>query len=760
MRASAPGADAGRLHRPALLVMSPSADLYGSDRSLLQALPGLAAAFDITLLAAAEGPLLDEARALGVDCIATRDWALRRSSVTPAGLAPTARNVTSTLRLARRLHRERRFAAVYVNTLANATLPALRRALGIPVVVHVRELPRDRPGQLSVLLGMLDRAATRVICNSGFTARQLLELRPSLADRVRVVLNSVHEPERERVRPDADQPLQVVCVGRLHPKKGQAVLIDAAAQAVAAGADWHLHFWGEALPEHQELADALRAQVADGGLEGRVTWHGYSSVTDDLYDNGHVAVVPSVLSEEFSLVTAEAQIRGLPVVATGPGGPSEIVIDGESGSIVPPGDAAALRRALEHLDQDRDLLECWGDLGERTSRERFGIARYQREVVLEIEAVIDDRPGMLVLTPSADLYGSDRALLHALPAITEQVRVVVLSAVDGPFVDQARAAGASVRVGPDFAIRRRQLHPIRGLAMAGRTLATIRTARSLIKRHDLGTVYVNTVAVAPLPLMRMLRRPVVLHVHERALGGRLETFVLSHLPRFAHHVLANSEFTRSTFAPSIQRQSEVVYNGVAVPPDPFIVPDSNRIVVPARIHPKKGQPVLVDAVAQLTARGVDVQVDLVGDALPEHAELERALRAQITELGLDECIRLLGHKSDVEAIYAGYGIAIVPSVAPEEFSLVAAEAQIRGLAVVATGPGGVCEVVVDEQTGIIVPARDPAGLADGIERLLTDPERRSLMGERGRHRMLERFTVDTYRARLLDAITPFLSTRR
>ena len=371
----------------------------------------------------------------------------------------------------------------------------------------------------------------------------------------------------------------------------------------------------------------------------------------------------------------------------------------------------------------------------------------------------DDRPGMLILTPSADLYGSDRALLHALPAITESVRVVVLSAVDGPFIEQARAAGAIVHVLPDFAIRRRNLHPIRGLSMAVRTLKTVWTARSMIRQHDLSTVYVNTVAVAPLPLLRVLRRPVVLHVHERALGGRLEALVLSHLPRFAHHVLANSEFTRSTFTPSIQRQSEVVYNGVAIPPEPFEVPDSNRIVVPARIHPKKGQPVLVDAVARLAARGVDVEVDFVGDALPEHAELERALRAQIHDLGVDDRVRLLGHKSDVESIYAGYGIAIVPSVAPEEFSLVAAEAQIRGLAVVATGPGGVCEVVADDDTGVIVPAQDPDGLADGIERLIADSALRRAMGERGRERMLERFTVDTYRARLLEAITPFLADR-
>ncbi|MEM9201329.1 MAG: glycosyltransferase family 4 protein [Actinomycetota bacterium] len=382
--------------------------------------------------------------------------------------------------------------------------------------------------------------------------------------------------------------------------------------------------------------------------------------------------------------------------------------------------------------------------------------RDRRDLSAASDTAVDNRPGLLILTPSADLYGSDRALLHALPAILDEVRVVILSAVDGPFVDEARAAGAVVRVGKDFAIRRRDLSPVRAVALAGRVLHTLRTARSLTARHRLSAVYVNTVAVAPLPLLRLLRRPVVLHVHERALGGRLETMVLSHLPRFAHHVLANSEFTASTFVPSIERRAEVVYNGVAVPADPDSRPASARIVVPARIHPKKGQPVLVDAVAELGRRGVRIEVDFVGDALPEHVELERDLRAQITAAGLDDRVKLLGHKADVEAIYAGYGIGIVPSVAPEEFSLVAAEAQIRGLAVIATGPGGVCEVVADEDTGIIVPAKDPVALADAIERLIDDPELRTQMGERGRQRMLDRFTVEHYRTRLVDAIRPYV----
>ena len=748
--------DDGRLRRPALLVIVSSADLYASGRSLLCALPGLAASYDVTVLTPTDGPLLQRARDLGVDGVVTRHGLVQRSSLRPDRLISTLRNVTSTLRLARRLHRERRFVAIYAPTFDTTALPVFRRILGLPVIVHVRELPRQQPRQLAAHLRAVDRAAHRIVCNSAATARELTMARPALSDRVRVIVDGVAEPIRVRVAANNADPFHIVCAGRIGPHEGQAALLDAAAQAVATGADWNLHFWGSALPEHQEFADALRVHADEHGLAGRVTWHGDTAVPDALYDNAHVAVVSSMSPGEFSLGIAEAQIRGLPVVVVGPGEPCEKP-DRADETVVLSGDVAGLRAALEHLDHHRELLGEWGETVRRTSCAQFGLDRYRREIVDEIDAGAIERPGMLVLTPSADLYGSDQALLHGLPALLEQMRVVVLSAVDGPFIDQARAMGATVLVGPDFAVRRYQRRPLSHLALAGRTVQTVWNARSLIRRHQLSTVYVNTVAVAALPLMRILRRPVVLHVHERGRGGWFEKFVIGQLPRFADHVLANSEFTRSTFGPSVQRRSEVVYNGVAIPPESLEIPDSNRVVVPARIHPKKGQPVLVDAVARLVARGVDIKVDVFGDALPEHAEYEQALRAQIHELGLEDHVRLLGHTPDVEAIYTGHGIAVVPSVAPEEFSLVAAEAQIRGLAVVATGPGGVCEVVVADETGVIVPAQDPDGLADGIERLLRDPKLRREMGERGRRRMLERFTVETYRARLIEAIAPVLS---
>lgn len=173
-----------------------------------------------------------------------------------------------------------------------------------------------------------------------------------------------------------------------------------------------------------------------------------------------------------------------------------------------------------------------------------------------------------------------------------------------------------------------------------------------------------------------------------------------------------------------------------------------RLVCVARLHPKKGQWILMEAVDRLVAEGHDIALDLVGDALPEHVGLERELRAQAARPRLAGRVTFHGYMSDVDPVYRRAHVVVVPSVDPEEFSLVAAEGQMRGLAAVVTGPGGVSEVVSDGETGYVVPAADVDSLANAIRRLLTDHSLRERFGAAARERMLAHFTVDHYRRRV------------
>ena len=164
--------------RPNLLVLTPSADLYGADRAVLLALPEILVANDVVLVSAVDGPMLDQARSMGAEVHVSPDWALRRRGLRLVALPGTTVRVVRSLALVRRLRRRRRFDLVYANTVANAMLPLVGRAARAPIVVHVREVPRDRGGLARVLFGVVDRVAFRVLCNSGFTASLVTAIVP------------------------------------------------------------------------------------------------------------------------------------------------------------------------------------------------------------------------------------------------------------------------------------------------------------------------------------------------------------------------------------------------------------------------------------------------------------------------------------------------------------------------------------------------------------------------------------------------------
>ncbi|MCH7789125.1 MAG: glycosyltransferase family 4 protein, partial [Acidobacteria bacterium] len=98
--------------------------------------------------------------------------------------------------------------------------------------------------------------------------------------------------------------------------------------------------------------------------------------------------------------------------------------------------------------------------------------------------------------------------------------------------------------------------------------------------------------------------------------------------------------------------------------------------------------------------------------------------------------------------YLSADVVVGPSVQPEEFSLVAAEGQMRGLAAVVTGPGGVCEVIADGETGLVVAPNDVGALTDALRTLAEQPDLRAAMGVAGRKRMIERFSAQRYRSDL------------
>lgn len=168
---------------------------------------------------------------------------------------------------------------------------------------------------------------------------------------------------RPMVRPLADRPL-VVYAGRLSREKGVEVLLDAFTTVVDAGADADLVIAGTG-----PLDAELRRRASPLGARVRFLGHLRRDDMEDAFARAWVQVVPSVWDEPFGNVTTEAMARGTAVVASDVGGQSDLVRDGTTGYLVPPGDADALARRLTEVVDDGRLADRLGSAGHAIARE-------------------------------------------------------------------------------------------------------------------------------------------------------------------------------------------------------------------------------------------------------------------------------------------------------------------------------------------------------------------------------------------------------
>jgi glycosyltransferase involved in cell wall biosynthesis len=172
---------------------------------------------------------------------------------------------------------------------------------------------------------------------------------------------------------DGAEP-RLLCVGRLIPIKGHLVLMRALALARGRVPEVTLDVAGRG-----PLEPALKSYVRELGLDGAVRFLGFVSPVRAAIEGTAIVVVPSV-GEGFGMVALEAMERARPVVASAVGGLPEIVADGETGLVVPPGDAEALADAIVALAGDLTRARAMGVAGRERAIAEFTPERSAEEV--------------------------------------------------------------------------------------------------------------------------------------------------------------------------------------------------------------------------------------------------------------------------------------------------------------------------------------------------------------------------------------------
>jgi len=361
------------------------------------------------------------------------------------------------------------------------------------------------------------------------------------------------------------------------------------------------------------------------------------------------------------------------------------------------------------------------------------------------------------------------ALAERLPRDRFQVDFLAIVG-RGSYDGRAEAAGSRVQAlgspsGPGDSVVRKG---IKRIGKIGSYISAVRKAR-----YDVVDAWLYPSDVMAAFARPFTRTPVVIagrrNVDPRNQFGIAERAVGAATNRLTDLVVANSA---AAAALAVETQGvdpagiRVIRNGVIVP---MLASAAERALRRAELgatdgdilvgcvanyRDVKGLDGVIDAVAGLIGDGLPLRLELVGDG-----DLRPQLERQIRSLGLEERICLHGAVLDVEPLYPAFDIVVQGSLR-EGLPNVLLEAGAAGRPIVATAAGGTPEIVIDGQSGLLVPVNDRVALAAAIRRVATDPTLRDQLGAGAREHVSTAFGMDRFVAEFADLYETLVAAKR
>lgn len=400
----------------------------------------------------------------------------------------------------------------------------------------------------------------------------------------------------------------------------------------------------------------------------------------------------------------------------------------------------------------------------------------------------DNIKTILYFDHTASLGGGEVALLHMAQGLDRtRFRPLVVLGEAGLLQDRLIAAGIETLVLPlsaEIAQTRKDAlgtgSLLRLRAIAHAAAYATRLAK-LIRREHADMVHCNSLKADIIGGMagRMARVPVLWHVRDRIETDYLPLSVVllfRKLCRFVpNYIIANSTATLQTLrlpsghvaaagslGPDAGR-GRVAHDGVPseafahfAPPEPS-ASSSPVIGLIGRISPWKGQHIFIEMASAVHARFPHARFVICGAALFGEEAYEAEVRAQVHRLGLESCVEFTGFSTKVYAEIQKLDVVVHASTIGEPFGQVIAEGMAGGKPVVATYGGGVPEIIEDGVTGRLVPMNNAPKLAEAVLGLLCDPPAAQRMGQAGRRRIQEHFTIEHNVQRVESLYTQILS---
>ncbi|MBF0501638.1 MAG: glycosyltransferase [Candidatus Riflebacteria bacterium] len=483
-------------------------------------------------------------------------------------------------------------------------------------------------------------------------------------------------------------------LSRLHPVKGLDILIEALARLNTRGKRFRLVIGGDGRERER-----LEKLVAQRGLQGRVEFAGSISSPGAFLDALDIFIAPS-REEAFGITICEAMERGIPVVGSAVGGIREIVRSGVDGLLVTPDDSDVLANALERLLDNRMEVSVMG----RNARERV-VRDFPRERALERHLEMYERliprPVLQVAVSSGELGGGERLALELSRSLHDRGWNLHLLCGIGRLSSLSKNMGIPVR---SASLR------ASGFFFAIRLLAELRKNRAMVVHAHL-----NRAALFASRLKKIHGVPVAAHVH----GLNRESYYRCCDKVFAVSKAVEEHLTKQGMSKQSLRMLPNALPLQAFPENPalFRCPGPPWVIgIIAKLHRNKGHIWALEALESAVAAGYlpPLDIRIFGDG-PERERLESRFKSGV----LAEYIRFFGFREDIEKFIPELHVAMLPSLG-EGIPLSLLEAARWGVPAISTRVGGVPELIIDGENGILVEPGDGKGLVESLK-FMTSP---------------------------------------
>lgn len=369
-----------------ILIIHQSAELYGSDKTLLMFLQSINKNnFFTVVVLPNEGPLKEELEKIGIRVVVTPVLKLYRDIFTFKNGFQFIKESFKSISVVNELHKEHNFDIVYSNTLAVLLGAIFSFKKKIKHIWHVHEII-EHPKIIAWLFPkLLYYFSNTIICNSEATKKNIVKREKRNLNKTIVVHNGIQfiETSYQLNKSDfgfSESDIIITLVGRISRLKGHNWLLQTFNEYFKNNNSIKLLFVGSPVPKQEHYLHSIEDYINLNNLSKSVKIIPFTLYLDGVWSITDIAVMPSTEKESFGLVAAEAMMAKKPVVAANHGGLTEIIIDNETGYLVEPNNKEAFKEALEKLILNSNLRTSFGENGFQRAIKNFSIEKYVRKL--------------------------------------------------------------------------------------------------------------------------------------------------------------------------------------------------------------------------------------------------------------------------------------------------------------------------------------------------------------------------------------------